>query len=187
MTAVGYEPQSVVDTPIYDTRIWRYMDLPKFVSLLEKDAVFFSRADKRGDPYEGSLTTPTLAAYRNVPPEIRSNLLPAMVQWPSHILTSCWYAAETESPDHLVTGPPRLSSYFGCITRRWHPEELRATDAQAVIAYLRLLPGPRPRSGQADAVRAQVDQPTGRHGHWQVELGAGLIRGRCRSPVRVAD
>ncbi|MDQ1391242.1 MAG: hypothetical protein QOF30_219, partial [Acidimicrobiaceae bacterium] len=57
-----YAKHPVFVTPSDETTLWRYMDLPKFVSLLEKGALFFSRADKLGDPYEGSLTGPTLAA-----------------------------------------------------------------------------------------------------------------------------
>ena len=34
--------------------VWRYMDFTKFVSLLDKKALFFTRADKLGDPFEGS-------------------------------------------------------------------------------------------------------------------------------------
>lgn len=34
--------------------IWRYMDLVKFISLLESKTLYFSRADLLGDPYEGS-------------------------------------------------------------------------------------------------------------------------------------
>lgn len=34
--------------------IWRYMDLPKFVSILSKGALYFPSADRLGDPFEGS-------------------------------------------------------------------------------------------------------------------------------------
>ena len=34
--------------------IWRYMDFTKFVSVLEKNELFFARADKLGDLFEGS-------------------------------------------------------------------------------------------------------------------------------------
>jgi hypothetical protein len=34
--------------------IWRYMDFTKFVSLLEVRSLYFARADKLGDPFEGS-------------------------------------------------------------------------------------------------------------------------------------
>lgn len=37
-----------------DERIWKYMDFTKFVSLLSRSELFFSRADKLGDQYEGS-------------------------------------------------------------------------------------------------------------------------------------
>jgi hypothetical protein len=37
-------------------KIWRYFDFTKFVSLIQKKALFFSRADKFKDPFEGSWT-----------------------------------------------------------------------------------------------------------------------------------
>lgn len=50
-----------LDDPIYpkpddqDTKIWRYIDIPKFLSLIDNRALFFSRADHLGDPFEGSI------------------------------------------------------------------------------------------------------------------------------------
>jgi hypothetical protein len=38
-----------------DIPIWRYMDFTKFVSMLVRKGIFFSRLDKLGDPFEGSL------------------------------------------------------------------------------------------------------------------------------------
>lgn len=37
-----------------DQSIWRYMDFTKFVSLLDKDALFFVRSDRLEDAFEGS-------------------------------------------------------------------------------------------------------------------------------------
>ena len=37
-----------------DIKIWRYIDFTKFVSLLDKQALFFARADRLSDPFEGS-------------------------------------------------------------------------------------------------------------------------------------
>jgi hypothetical protein len=37
-----------------NAKIWRYMDFTKFVSLVDKQELFFARADKLGDPFEGS-------------------------------------------------------------------------------------------------------------------------------------
>jgi len=36
-------------------KIWRYLDLEKFKSLLEKKSLFFCRANKFSDPFEGSI------------------------------------------------------------------------------------------------------------------------------------
>jgi hypothetical protein len=43
--------ETALDTP--DAKIWRYMDLPKFVSLLSRRALFFASVLKFDDPYEG--------------------------------------------------------------------------------------------------------------------------------------
>jgi hypothetical protein len=39
--------------PDDDSAIWRYMDFPKFQSLLQSGSIFFSRADKQTDKLEG--------------------------------------------------------------------------------------------------------------------------------------
>lgn len=39
-----------------DAVLWRYLDFPKFVSMLKEGALWFSRADLLGDPLEGSFT-----------------------------------------------------------------------------------------------------------------------------------
>jgi hypothetical protein len=36
--------------------IWRYMDIIKFISLIDRQSLFFTRLDNLGDPFEGSLT-----------------------------------------------------------------------------------------------------------------------------------
>ncbi|MBL0343795.1 hypothetical protein [Candidatus Villigracilis affinis] len=37
-----------------DEKIWRYMDFPRYVSLITRGSLYFSRADLLGDPFEGS-------------------------------------------------------------------------------------------------------------------------------------
>jgi hypothetical protein len=41
-------------------KVWRYMDLPKFIWLLKHNQLYMSRLDMLGDPYEGSLTSKTI-------------------------------------------------------------------------------------------------------------------------------
>ena len=38
-----------------DAIIWRYMDIDKYISFIEKNALFFCRADKFSDKHEGSI------------------------------------------------------------------------------------------------------------------------------------
>lgn len=38
-----------------DIKVWRYLDLPKFISLLDTQKLHFSRADLLSDPHEGAI------------------------------------------------------------------------------------------------------------------------------------
>lgn len=49
-----YKLHEAFNTPEERKKIWRYMDFTKFASMLEKKELFFARADKLGDPFEGS-------------------------------------------------------------------------------------------------------------------------------------
>ena len=39
--------------PDMDGKIWQYMELAEFVSMLHRKALFFIKANKLRDPYEG--------------------------------------------------------------------------------------------------------------------------------------
>jgi len=53
-----------------NTKLWRYMDLPKLLSMITNNELYFCRADKFDDPYEGS--------YPNSDKENRDFILRAM-------------------------------------------------------------------------------------------------------------
>jgi hypothetical protein len=59
---VGKSPHAPHPEP--GTILWRYMDLAKFMSLLESRALHFSRYDQFRDSFEGLLSRPTLESYR---------------------------------------------------------------------------------------------------------------------------
>jgi hypothetical protein len=48
-----YETHVLFDSPADSARLWRYMDLSKLIDLLHRKSLFFARADKLGDPWEG--------------------------------------------------------------------------------------------------------------------------------------
>lgn len=47
-----------------DVVIWRYMNLPKFLDLLETESLYFSQVSKLGDAFEGSLSRPSIERFR---------------------------------------------------------------------------------------------------------------------------
>jgi hypothetical protein len=95
-----------------DIPIWRYMDLAKYLAMLQRRSLFFARATLLGDPFEGSSTKmmvaqreyvkknrahdPALAAYKDMPDEAFEfgNLAKFMV--PKY-LVNCWHMNEGES------------------------------------------------------------------------------------------
>jgi hypothetical protein len=96
-----------------DIPIWRYMDLAKYLYMLEQRSLFFARATLLGDRFEGSstkamvaareyiranrATDPRLAAFKEMPEEIfaRGGELPQIMR--QKYLLSCWHMNEDES------------------------------------------------------------------------------------------
>lgn len=50
-----YETHPVFKTPSRATTIWRYMSFSKFVWLVAKECLYFSRLDQHNDSWEGLL------------------------------------------------------------------------------------------------------------------------------------
>jgi len=70
--------------------IWRYLDLPRLLNLVQHRALWFARGDQLGDPWEGSLSAATFREHgANTPRIARSWLLKAAV--------NCWHLGEHES------------------------------------------------------------------------------------------
>jgi hypothetical protein len=95
-------------------RVWRYMDFTKLVSMLHTESLFFCRADKLEDPFEGSYTALSLRHFENNATEIikrfsdeptamknaRDSLaaLPAFRrQEKERVGINCWHRNERES------------------------------------------------------------------------------------------
>src|SRR4051794_7973394 len=47
---VGFQTPEDIDTPI-----WRYMDLPKFLSLIRESNLHFTQLDRFADAFEGAM------------------------------------------------------------------------------------------------------------------------------------
>ena len=103
-----------------NVKIWRYMDLAKFVSLMHDSALHFARADQLGDPFEGSVplksSIEVFAKEVAANPELQKQPLPGdstitYGKWAEMLKTlaaarrgmraecycSCWHMNEHES------------------------------------------------------------------------------------------
>lgn len=97
-----------------DVKIWRYIDFTKFVSLLDKSSLFFTIADKLGDPFEGSYSKANIklrpeklkAQFPEIltakqPELFRQNILQGRTGSRKEFLTkiaiSCWHLNDYES------------------------------------------------------------------------------------------
>lgn len=84
-----------------DAVLWRYMDFTKFVSLLENQSLFFVRADKLGDPFEGSFPKiNTATRFKHTPDLSEEDIVKygfAMQQLRRFTLITCWHESIHES------------------------------------------------------------------------------------------
>jgi hypothetical protein len=83
-----------------DALVWRYMDLPRFLSLLSSRTLYFARGDKFEDPYEGQLPDEVLGNIKshNIDnPQVFEmwRQFGKNSQYENYI--SCWYMADHES------------------------------------------------------------------------------------------
>lgn len=102
-----YHPTFVQPTDETE-KVWRYMDFPKLISILDKQCLFFSRGDKFNDPFEGSYPLANVLGRKNIPPYIPldniSRFQQAMASlgdvnshWPKHVGINCWHLNNHES------------------------------------------------------------------------------------------
>lgn len=97
-----------------DIRVWRYMDFTKFVSFMESRCLYFTRADKFDDPFEGSLPIMTVEARNTVKsrvlrhPNFPKEYIDAYrnqidstgkinLYWRKFYAINCWHMSEHES------------------------------------------------------------------------------------------
>jgi hypothetical protein len=102
-----YEPHHEFPEPEDDDQtIWRYLEFPQLLSILERESLWFTAANGFEDPYEGSFTMPDLeeAVEKALAMEwdIEEEEFMQMVQsTPDHFLNNlflnCWHMNDYES------------------------------------------------------------------------------------------
>ncbi len=102
-----YEEHPEFSPPPLNATLWRYIDFTKFVSLLDREALFFSRLDKLGDPFEGSVPKatqdmrPVMFEGMDIPSELIPNMIESFSESKGkrvrRALVNCWHENENES------------------------------------------------------------------------------------------
>jgi hypothetical protein len=67
---VPYQPHDVFEPPRPNAPILRYMDFVKFVWLLDRASLYFTRVDKLGDRFEGSMSRANHKARDTMDPRV---------------------------------------------------------------------------------------------------------------------
>ena len=88
-----------------DSRLWRFTDFPKFVSLISKGALHFCRSDRFNDPFEGSYGTYNSTQRPHVYSHMKTKDVDNMLTQFTRITTqlrqwtyvNCWHANVYES------------------------------------------------------------------------------------------
>lgn len=101
-----FEQNPEFKLPSHDTKIWRFIDFTKFVSILTKNSLYFPRADMLGDPFEGTFTEATIkkTVTEIRTPEDKMSLQKAIIEtpqfWKILNFVSCWHRNDFE-PDSM--------------------------------------------------------------------------------------
>lgn len=88
-----------------DTKIWRYMDFSKFVSILNNECLYFSRGDMLGDPYEGTYSKANSQIRPYIYKDMSSDYREKVFNTLTHVFKSaraftyvnCWHINQVES------------------------------------------------------------------------------------------
>lgn len=87
-----------VAVPPLETKVWRYIDLAKLVSLLDSEQLFFSRLDKLGDPLEGTYTKKNYEVLESQIDDSNNNYIKQIEDVVrKSFYVNCWHINEVES------------------------------------------------------------------------------------------
>ena len=101
-----YKELEGITPPDDDAILWRYMSLEKFVNILEKNSLFFTRADKFDDTFEGHIPRQIMSIYRSVFSTYEekhfgdlshSPGLKTVQELRNYVMCSCWHQGKQES------------------------------------------------------------------------------------------
>ena len=94
---MGYLLHPDIQTPPIDTVIWRYMDLPKFLQMLEQGGLYFALLTEFSDKWEAVLgreLTHSIATHFG---RASGDVIQLFQEYSKHTAVNCWYQGAGES------------------------------------------------------------------------------------------
>ena len=92
-----------IKPPKDDATLWRYMSLEKFVNILKTKSLFFTRADKFDDPFEGFVPSEIRDSYEKSAKRVAPNedivklLMKVNEDSRKYVMCNCWHQNPVES------------------------------------------------------------------------------------------
>lgn len=98
---VNDDHPSFIDKPDATAAVWRYMDLERYLSLLQSGCLHFARADQMADRWEGSYSQVNIALrpelYGEHYEQIAASRIGARAGMLQRTHMNCWHLAAVES------------------------------------------------------------------------------------------
>lgn len=79
-----------IGQPKDEDTLWRYMSFEKFANILATESLFFTRADKYDDKFEGYIPEAIMLSYESSGSQIAPNFR-------QYIMCNCWHHGDEES------------------------------------------------------------------------------------------
>ena len=97
-----YKELEGINPPRDKDTLWRYTDFEKFVNLLDTKSLFYTRADKFEDPYEGFIPQSMMEAYKQslkrvAPEKFVEAIMKGNEDSRKYVMCNCWHQNEVES------------------------------------------------------------------------------------------
>jgi hypothetical protein len=80
-----------------DVKLWRYMDLTQFMSMLEEKGLLFIRADRFDDKFEGTMSRPLHDSLNAKSPWVTQAHIDVLQLNKGWSFVNCWHMNEVES------------------------------------------------------------------------------------------
>jgi hypothetical protein len=92
-----YAEHLLIETPSDETVIWRYLDLPKFLLMLEQRSLYFALLSEFEDKWEAVLDRELTTGIANQFAAASGQVIGLYQEYFKHTAVNCWYCGAEES------------------------------------------------------------------------------------------